>query len=825
MDFSQFRSKENAIIIALILIFAIFGLWLRLLPMEQLTTGPYQKIIFMDPWYSLRQIEVIAANFPGYPWFDPMNGFPTGKGIDWGPLYPTFSALIVVLLGASTRNDIMAVASWIPPLLSLTMIPVMYYTGRLVLNKKAGVIAACLISVIAGEYLYRSFYGYLDHHFMEVLLSSLFLLFYLALLRMAGTDNEEIPWNHKGFIICSVLAGLTYYLGMMNIPTIILFAGIAGLFCFIHAIVTRDEKSLKILSFAHTIILGIFILLYSLTGIHAKELTLSQYTAVHILMALGLIAEPVLLYGIIRFSSGKPAWQTRGMMIGIPVLFYLLGSLLLPSVFRKISEGFTSFFFFSYKESFINEMQMWDMSRAWHSFNIALLIMLAGLIITGYLVSRKYDAVRVCALVWGLVVLVSTILHLRYEYYVAVIVVLFSSIALAWLYDRISQYTSRKERNGKPAVKNPGKGTFALYLPFIGVGLIIMIITALSAQITWVVATEQLKMIGMNDDWADALTWLGENSPDPGVDYLKIYPREGFFYPESAYGILAWWDFGHWISYLSKRIPITTPFQNNVPPVARFLVATDEKKADELAEQVGARYIVIDYETISSKYPSLPLWAYGQTARSQYQKYYYQRDEINQNQYTPILILRPDFFTSMVSRLYIFDGSLTNSTGATRIRYSDMKVGDQDIPAITMSTPLKPEEVDTALAQGITPGTDIVSVQYTHPISSIPALTHYRLVYESPSVTAADEYARLHNVKIFERVPGYQINGTGTIELPLLSNQGRKFTYRQNSVNGAFVLPYSTDRSGSGVRATGPYTLMQTGQTYEVTEEQVHPGS
>jgi dolichyl-diphosphooligosaccharide--protein glycosyltransferase len=124
------------------------------------------------------------------------------------------------------------------------------------------------------------------------------------------------------------------------------------------------------------------------------------------------------------------------------------------------------------------------------------------------------------------------------------------------------------------------------------------------------------------------------------------------------------------------------------------------------------------------------------------------------------------------------------------------------------------------LKNGLSSGTDIVSIQYTHPITNLSALSHYRLVYESPSVTAKDEYAQMHAVKIFERVPGYTVQGTGSVELPLTTNQGRKFVYQQESQNGSFTLPYSTGMNG-GVRATGPYVNTVTGETFNVTEEQV----
>ena len=96
-----------------------------------------------------------------------------------------------------------------------------------------------------------------------------------------------------------------------------------------------------------------------------------------------------------------------------------------------------------------------------------------------------------------------------------------------------------------------------------------------------VVAGKEMSQISMSNDWADSLVWLSDNTPDPGVGFDKIYQKTEFSYPDEAYGILSWWDYGHWITFLGKRIPVSSPFQDNVPPVARFLSAKSEEDADK----------------------------------------------------------------------------------------------------------------------------------------------------------------------------------------------------------------------------------------------------
>ena len=65
--------------------------------------------------------------------------------------------------------------------------------------------------------------------------------------------------------------------------------------------------------------------------------------------------------------------------------------------------------------------------------------------------------------------------------------------------------------------------------------------------------------------------------------------------------------------------------------------------------------------------------------------------------------------------------------------------------------------------------TDII-----HPIDTVPALQHYRLVHESPNnVFDATSVVDVRYVKIFEYVKGAHIKGDGIIEVPVVTNTGR----------------------------------------------------
>jgi dolichyl-diphosphooligosaccharide--protein glycosyltransferase len=118
------------------------------------------------------------------------------------------------------------------------------------------------------------------------------------------------------------------------------------------------------------------------------------------------------------------------------------------------------------------------------------------------------------------------------------------------------------------------------------------------------------------------------------------------------------------------------------------------------------------------------------------------------------------------------------------------------------------------------------------PVQQVPALQHYRLVHESmenASVTPFPEsdpitLPGIKYVKIFEYVKGAQIPGEGSIELPVVTNTGRTFVYRQESENGMFIVPYPTGGSPYDVRATADYHIAGTSRYIAVTEDDITQG-
>jgi len=115
-------------------------------------------------------------------------------------------------------------------------------------------------------------------------------------------------------------------------------------------------------------------------------------------------------------------------------------------------------------------------------------------------------------------------------------------------------------------------------------------------------------------------TGMRHNTPYPRLDYYGNYQippaGERFQYPDSAYGVMSWWDYGHWIEVIGRRIPNANPFQQgiggrrvdmteeNKPGASTFFTAPSEEAATAILKAIhpdpdkaAARYIVSDAVT------------------------------------------------------------------------------------------------------------------------------------------------------------------------------------------------------------------------------------
>ena len=861
----DFKNRRFYIIVGLISFFSLFALWLRLLPM--LTMGNTDVLMLVasdDPLYNLRQVEQILANFPNYGWFDPMTMYPQGSPIYWGPLFPTIVAICCLIAGAVTRTEIISVGLVIPPLMAAATVAIMYIVGKTCGDWKTGILASGFTAIVTGQFFYRSLYGYMDHHIAEVLFSTLFCLFYIyAIHSEKGTKIDlENPGSYKSLILISSLAGIAYLLGLFTMPTMILFAMIAGIFTGVQFTIDiyrgRTSEYLLLINITIFIVAIIGLLAF---GLKNPGMDLSTYSIGHIIAYLAIIIGTGILYLLQIYLKDKEKYYYPLALAGCGIVFAVFLYVVIPQLFTLLIYSLFSFFGQAPVTETVQEARGWTLNLAWLTFNYGLLLMAGGVLVMIYKNIHDEHPEQVFVLVWSIVMFFSTWQHVRYEYYLAINIALLAAVCVTYLFSRglpdirhllpvsspsyegfkVKENESSTEAQTKKLRKSQKKVSrhVTTNYPLVGVIFLTIGLSLLFAytSVSYSYTNALASPTRMNSDWRESMDWMGNNTPETGVNYLTIYDKNTFEYPAGSYGVMSWWDYGHLITYIAKRIPNANPFQQGVAGpdgAAAYFMSTSEDKANAILDHDGTRYIVTDIEMDTGKFWAMSTWDNATLATDPYQMILLVQNKNNPDSYDPARLNKQEYYMTTISRLHNFDGSMTSPSVAYYVEYADSSVTNVAYPVIITAQKINATDAKfradqyniKALsgyhAQVMNPEstTDIV-----HPVDTVPALQHYRLVHESPNNVFSSDNVDVRYVKIFEYVKGAHITGDGIIEVPVVTNAGRAFTYRQVSVNGEFIVPYSTTGNPYSVKTTGRYTISGTGKQYEVPESAILEGA
>jgi len=320
--------------------------------------------------------------------------------------------------------------------------------------------------------------------------------------------------------------------------------------------------------------------------------------------------------------------------------------------------------------------------NAWGNFTTSFFLSLISLGLLINLVIKQGSAEKSLLVVWSLAILAATLGQQRFAYYLAVNMALLTGY-LSWRILSLAGFKemttkaveiSRKAEKKKAKLKKSYKGGFRIDIRQIKVVLAVIVIFLLVffPNIGPAMASAK-RAYPTSEAWYTSLVWIKENTPDPFDNpdfYYELYeppaPGESYEYPESAYGIMAWWDYGHWITRIGHRIPISNPFQQGAPQAAQFFTAQDETSANKLMDDLGARYVVIDFDTAISKLWAIVTWAERETAEF-YETYYL----LKKGKLVPRILFYPEYYHSLSTRLYNFDGKGVTPDSSTVISYQE----------------------------------------------------------------------------------------------------------------------------------------------------------
>ncbi|MFD1685871.1 oligosaccharyl transferase, archaeosortase A system-associated [Halobellus litoreus] len=502
-------------------------------------------------------------------------------------------------------------------------------------------------------------------------------------------------------------------------------------------------------------------------------------------------------------------------------------------------------------------------------------LLIVSALIVGATYLTEYDADKLFIVVWAVFITSMAFTQVRFNYYLALVVAVFNAYlfgqVLGWVNLDVSAREAVDDIHGYQVL-----AIVASLLLILGPALAVPI-TVGNTQTSPAWQSAQNHNPGAVTVWDESLSWMQGNTPEEGnlggagnadqMEYYGTYERtDDFEYPKGAYGVMSWWDYGHWITVEGERVPNANPFQQGATSAANFLLAPNETQSEAVltsqsTEGDQTRYVMVDWQmaTPGSKFsaPTVFYNAEENVSREDFLQPLYRFDDENEGQFVGTTTVRTDrFYDSTMTRLYYYHGSAQQPSPVV-VDWDPRQV--QAAGGDSVTVPANPqgeqtfvrtfENISAAEAYVEEDGTAQIGGIGQYPSERVEALEHYRLAHVS-NTSASNSILRTTGrnsqilgvspqaavpsnpawVKTFERVPGATVEGSGapantnvTAQTELrIPNTNSTFTYTQRAEtdeNGNFemTLPYSTtgyDEYGPengytnvSVRSTGPYTI------------------
>lgn len=764
------------------LLLAIFALSLYLrtvMPYDSVFRNGVVAFASDDSVFYMRLVESTLYNFPHRLIYDPFTMYPGGSVLHWGPLWAQLIATVSLIAGVGSYNmqTVNTIGAFMPAVFGALVVFPVYSIGKSLGNRGTGLIAAFLIAILPGQFFSRSTLGFTDHHVMEVFFSSATIAFFIYAVKAGRERNIKFPdvRLREKSVIYSLFAGVMLAAFQLTWAGAPFFAMIILISILIQYIIDdmrgRPTDYLAIATVPMFLIDFIFVLPYINPEYGFATFFYSWF---HVAVALAGMGLPLAL-GIISNElkkRGFKAYHYPLFLGGFFVLGMLGMNVVLPQMYSTIVNA-PGLIFEQHKggaNTIAEASPIFERAGYfWSNFPVTgffqkddsvLWFIIFVLVIIGYKIAKNRKAEDLLFLVWSIVMLLAVFGQNRWAYYFAVNVALMVGYAGSALSERILKFGGWSWPVDKKNI-----GSSHMLSPV----LVVMLLFFFSNTAFSETYTKYSRWGGGEPsgggygEWLDALNWMRYSTPDPGMDYLAIYekPKNSTYpYPDTAYGVMSWWDYGHVITYWAHRIPNANPFQagigggsSHAPGAATFLTAKSEEEANDVLNALGvngkpgARYVV------SNAYMAYAIMQVFGIWNEEYD--YYTRIQTSQG---PLDVPAQKYYDNMEAKLHIFDGN-----GLKRYR-------------LVHESPPNP---------------------YTQGGNEEKWYKNIYNVLYGGNIAVEDS----GTVKVFEYVKGARITGraqpntTVTLTNTIKTNIGRTITYSQTaSSDGTYVftVPYST---------------------------------
>jgi oligosaccharyl transferase (archaeosortase A-associated) len=615
----QGRRSEPAELFAVL----ILGLLLRLFAGRNSLTENGVLLPGYDEYYHMRRILFTANHFPNTLWFDSYLNYPRGLEITWPPLFDQIAASFCVAFGQHSKAGVEMAASFVPMIIGIIAIIVVYYIVRELFDHKVALLAA-FMAALAPYYLLYTMFAALDHHCLEVLLSLITLLFMIMAI------NRSLKRYLYAFLSGVAMAALAYTWQGADI-----YLAIFPLYAAVQMTIDlKEDKSSKettkmlLTAFAIAFILVLPFgntswLSASFHGIGAMIIALSTMFALAYITAKRKISWKVFPLSIlILFALFALLSELAGGFFGVGAMIqsgleYIWGG----GMIGKIGEAEPLIYNADTFSEVVFSLQ-----------GLNLLFSLGGMAASLIYIRRSTGTKRqgqTLLLLWMAFTLILTFGQSRFLYISTISMGLLISILFFFLLDT----ANKKQKEG-------GQAPAARYSRLLATVLFLLLVLPTA----WDAASfAQSSPPAVAGDWVESLAWLKENSNT--TSFFEAPQKT------AEYSVMSWWDYGNWILYQAQRPVVANNFQAGVADAAKFYLSESEEEATAVLDVRGSRYILADYSLIYGKLSSLTTWA-----NEDLSSYMKMENYGSQHTVTP----QERLFNTTLGRLYFFDGAGTS---------------------------------------------------------------------------------------------------------------------------------------------------------------------
>ncbi|MGA2368452.1 MAG: hypothetical protein ABSF74_07785, partial [Dehalococcoidia bacterium] len=443
--------------------------------------------------------------------------------------------------------------------------------------------------------------------------------------------------------------------------------------------------------------------------------------------------------------------------------------LLFPQLFETVKSDLLTVFTWRMDQNTVGESKsmffpagFFTLESAWNEWALMLYSGLAGLALMIYTSIRKGRPEYIFVAVWSIIMMLAAFAMVRFSYYFSICLAVLTAFLAGYIiriFDA-DKIPATQEKSGKKAKKAAAAAKIVSKRSMIATVSVLIaaaILLVPGTSIAFAQATDATHT--PSDAWMEALQWLRNNSPEPlgnSNNYYSYYntPEQGksYQYPSTAYGIGVWADYGYWVMQIGHRIPVSNPGATGTRGEFAYFSAQDSASADGIMNGWGAKYVITENRLAS---PNDKFYALTDLTGKKETDFYELCWQKQGEKYIAKLVFYPEFYRTMIVRLYDFDGLAVTPQYTTVMTYQDRQLPDgQTFKEILGLNNFRSYSDAEAFISSQKEGQ--YRIVGTDPIVSpvpLEQLKEYKLVYQSTQKASSGSPTLLPAVKIFQYSP------------------------------------------------------------------------